>query len=152
MQPARRVHNLRHLALAQRKRRVLELFLHIPTPKEPQVPFLACAAAVRLGQRQLPKRGLAAFDAGLVRLDDLVRLVLGPGDGVFTPAGRAPAVTVLHEQVGGTDLARLTLLACPGGETLVAVVFCHVDLELVRVGFGRGFPARDSFDRVEVVR
>lgn len=54
---------------------------------------------------------------------------------------------MFDQQMGGTDLTRLGAFR----HQAAAVVFCHVDLELVRVGSRRGLPARVLLDRIEVV-
>lgn len=81
MQPARRIHHSRNTTRLQRKRRLLKLALHIALAKVSQVAALARAAAVRLGDRQVLQRRLAAGDALLVRLDDCLRVLLGARNG-----------------------------------------------------------------------
>lgn len=80
MQPARGVHDARDLPWLQGKRGILELLLHVSSPKVAQVASLAGTAAVRLSQSQLAQRYLAALDLLLVTLDDLPRVVFATGN------------------------------------------------------------------------
>jgi hypothetical protein len=68
-------------------------------------------------------------------------------DSYLPPTGWSPRLLVLDEQVGGADLARLGALS----DQAAAVVLGHVELQLLRVGAGGGFPARVLLGRVEVV-
>lgn len=55
---------------------------------------------------------------------------------------------MLNQEVGGSDLARLTNLASGNRAT---VVLCHVKLELLDIGALGRLPARVLVRRVEVV-
>lgn len=81
MQPARRVHDARDAAGLQGKGGLLELLLHVALAKVAEVAALAGAAAVGLGDGELLQGGVAALDALLVALDDLLGVILGARDG-----------------------------------------------------------------------
>lgn len=86
-----------------------------------------------------------------MRLDDVHCFVFGTYDFGLSPATRASAILVLHQQVGGANLA----LWYPGdsaGARTRTMMGTHVGLELLSVGALRGFPAGHLLDRVEVVR
>ena len=79
MQPAGRLDDAADLAGLETERGLLELPLHVALAKIAQVAALAGAAAVGLGEGQLAEGDVARLDLGLVRLEDLEGLVLGPG-------------------------------------------------------------------------
>lgn len=66
----------------------------------------------------------------------------------LSPTRRPPAIGVLNQQVGGTDLP---WLAGATLEDAAAMVLCHVELELLDVGALGRLPARILLGRVEVV-
>jgi hypothetical protein len=149
MQPTGRLDNATHLAGLERKCSLLKLLLHVSLAKVPKIPPLAGAAAVALGHGQLTQGSLAALDAGLVLLDNDHGVILAAGNLALAPRGGPPAVAVLHQEVGGADLA-IGLL--DGGTGVGRRVVCgHELLELLRVGAGRRLPARDFLLAVEVV-
>jgi hypothetical protein len=152
MQPARRIHHTRNLTRLQRERRLLKLLLHVPAAEIAQVAVLARATAVRLGHGQLAELDLAALDARLVVLDDAARLVLGARDLGLAPAHGPARLAVLDEQVRGADLALGHADDAGGGVgPAAAVVFGHVELELVGVGLGGRLPSGLALLDVEVV-
>lgn len=147
METAGRLNNIADLAGFERKSSILKLLLHIAPAEPAQVPPLAGRAAVRLLRSQLGERRLARRYLAVVLLDLDPGLVLGADDAVLFPARRAATISVLDEEVGGTDLARAGAVSGHGGR----VVRRHVHLELVRVRTSGRLPARRGVRGVEVV-
>lgn len=116
-----------------------------------QISALPRAAAVRLCGCELRQSSVTVLDSLLVFPNPFLGLVLGPRDLRFPPTGRAAAVGVLDEQMGGADLAAAAETRVRGQHAR-AVVLPHVRLELLRVGARRRLPARVLGGRVEVVR
>lgn len=80
VQATGRVYHTRDVAGLERKGGVLELLLHVAAAEIPQVTPLTCAAAVGLGNCEVAEGDLAALDALLVGLDDLLCVVFAAGD------------------------------------------------------------------------
>lgn len=75
-----------YLADRQCKRSILKFLLHIAATKVAQVPTLTSTAAIRLGQRQLPKGDFSRLDSLLVGLENALGLFSGAGDLGLLPA------------------------------------------------------------------
>ena len=80
MQTTGRVHYTRDVTGLERKCGVLKLLLHVATAEVSQITPLACAAAIGLGDCEVTKGDLAALDAVLVCLDDLLCVVFAASD------------------------------------------------------------------------
>lgn len=80
VQATGRVHHTRDVTGLERECGVLELLLHISTAEIPQVAPLTCAAAVGLGDREVAEGDLAALDALLVGLDNLLCFFFAASD------------------------------------------------------------------------
>lgn len=80
MQATRRVHHTRDVTRLERERGVLELLLHVSTAEIPQVAPLTRAATVGLGDCEVAEGDLAALDALLVSLDNLLCFFFAAGD------------------------------------------------------------------------
>ena len=115
-----------------------------------QISLLPRTTAVTLTRSQVSQSNLPTLNPLLVTPQDLQGLVLGPPNLGLLPAARPPAIAMLDEQMGGSDLP---ILGGAGGGRVGggAVVEGHVGLYLVRVGTGRGFPAGFLGGGVEVV-
>lgn len=126
----------------------------MPTRENVQVPPLPRAATVRLRHGQITQAGVSRADALLVRGDDGLGLVLGSGDVGLAPAARAPTISMLDQQMSNSDLALVRCLGLRRGfphHTRVAMMLCHVGLELVRVGVLGRLPIGGGGKGVEVV-
>lgn len=80
MQSAGRVHHTRDVARLECERGVLKLLLHVATAEITQIAPLTRAAAIGLGNCEVAEGDLAALDALLVSLDDLLCFVFAAGD------------------------------------------------------------------------
>jgi hypothetical protein len=80
MQATGRVHYARDVTGLECKCGVLELLLHVAAAEIPQVTPLTSAAAIGLGNCEVAEGDLAALDALLVSLDDLLCFVFAASD------------------------------------------------------------------------
>lgn len=82
-------------------------------------------------------------------LENIDGLFLGSGDLSFAPAAGASAALVLYKQMAAADLA----LALPSriGVSRRSMMLSHVDLQLLGIGIGGGFPTRFLGGGVEVI-
>lgn len=80
MQATGRVHHTRDVAGLERECGVLKLLLHVAPAEIPQVTPLTCAAAVGLSDCEVAEGDVAALDALLVGLDDLLCFFFAAGD------------------------------------------------------------------------
>ena len=115
-----------------------------------QISLLPRTTTVTLARSQVSQPNLATLDPLLVAPQNIQGLVLGPPNLGLLPTARPPAIAMLDEQMGGSDLP---ILGGAGGGRVGggAVVEGHVGLYLVRVGAGRGLPAGFLGGGVEVV-
>lgn len=80
MQATGRVHNTRDITGLEGECGVLKFLLHVATAEITQVAPLTCAAAVGLGDCEVAQGDVAALDALLVGLDDLLCVFFAAGD------------------------------------------------------------------------
>lgn len=80
MQSARRLDHMTQLSRLQRKRRILELLLHVSAAKIAQITHFTGRAAVGLGDGEVSETGLAGADLLLVSEDDGHGFVFGALD------------------------------------------------------------------------
>lgn len=80
MQATGCVHYTRDVTRLERESGVLELLLHVATAEIPEVAPLTCAAAIGLGNCEVAEGDLAALDALLVSLDDLLCFFFAASD------------------------------------------------------------------------
>lgn len=80
MQPTRSIYYARDATRLQGKGSVLKLALHVALAKVPQIAALAGTATVRLGDGEVLQGRLAAVDALLVVLDNLLCVFLRARD------------------------------------------------------------------------
>ena len=115
-----------------------------------QISLLPRTTTITLTRSQVSQPNLSTLNPFLVAPQDLQSLILGPPNLGLLPAARPPAIAVLDEQMGGSDLP---ILGGAGGGRVGggAVVDGHIGLYLVRVGAGRGLPAGLLGGGVEVV-
>ena len=115
-----------------------------------QISFLPRTAAITLTRSQVSQPDLPTLNPLLVAPQNIQGLVFGPPNLGLLPTARPPAIAMLDEQMGGSDLP---ILGGAGGGRVGggAVVDGHVGLYLVRVCAGRGLPAGFLGGGVEVV-
>lgn len=150
MHSAGSIHNSANLSRFERKGRLLKLLLHVPVSEESQISFLPRTATVTLTRSQVSQPDLSTLNPLLVAPQNIQGLVLGPLNLGLLPTARPPAIAMLDEQMGRSDLP---VLGGAGGRRVGggAVVEGHVGLNFFRVGAGRGFPAGFLGGGVEVV-
>ena len=118
--------------------------------KDLQVSLFPRTATITFTRSQVSQPDLPTLNPLLVAPQNIQGLVLGPPNLGLLPTARPPAIAMLDEQMGRSDLP---ILGGAGGGRVGggAVVDGHVGLYLFRVGAGRGLPAGFLGGGVEVV-
>lgn len=80
VQATGRVHHTRDVTRLECECGVLELLLHVAASEITQIAPLTCAAAIGLGNCEVAEGDLAALDALLMGLDDLLCFFFAAGD------------------------------------------------------------------------
>jgi hypothetical protein len=114
-----------------------------------QVTLLPGAAAIRLGDGNVTQSCFSRLDTPLMTFEDLNCFLLGAGNLGLTPAARATAVTVLHEQVATADLSLSLSTNIVVGRS--RVMSRHVLFKGFGIRIRRWFPTRLLGRGVEIV-
>ena len=123
-----------------------------------QIPSLPSATAIAFCHCQIAKASAPIPYCIFVCHDGIPSLFLAPCNVRLPPAGWSSTISVLHQQVCGSNLAFVGAICTIGGCSVRrrsdagrTMVLAHVELELFRISTRGRFPSRFLGLRMEII-